>query len=304
MAKKMLFLFNPKAGRSAIKNSLSEILNIFTAGGYDVLAHPSQAHMDMEKFVIERGREFDVIVTSGGDGSLSETINGLMRMDNPPVLGYIPAGTVNDFAVSHKISKNMLVAAKDIVDGEVVKTDICKFNDSYFSYVAAFGAFTDVSYDTPQEAKNILGRNAYILEGIKRLPTLHSYNVEVEHDGEIFTGDFIYGMASNALSVGGMKLGKHTEISMNDGYFEVGLVKKTVSDFFNATTMLGAALSQFLLDNKSVYSFKTDKLIVRSESGISWTLDGEYGGVCTEAVIESKKEALDIIVPHRILPLK
>ncbi|MDO4542505.1 MAG: YegS/Rv2252/BmrU family lipid kinase, partial [Bacillota bacterium] len=225
MAKKMLFLYNPKAGRSAIKTKLAEILNILTAGGYDIFVHPSQAPMDMQNFVVERGREFDVIVTSGGDGSLNETINGLMRLEKPPVLGYIPTGTVNDFAASHGISKNMLVAARDIVDGKMVKTDIGKFNDNYFSYVAAFGAFTDVSYDTPQEAKNILGRTAYILEGIKRLPTLHSHHLTVEHDGEIIEGDFIYGMASNSLSVGGMKLGTQTSISMNDGYFEAGLVK-------------------------------------------------------------------------------
>lgn len=304
MAKKMLFLYNPKAGRSAIKTKLSEILNILTAGGYDIFVHPSQAPMDMQNLVTERGQEFDIIVTSGGDGSLNETVNGLMHLENPPILGYIPTGTVNDFAASHNISKNMLVAAHDIVDGEVVKTDIGKFNDNYFSYVAAFGAFTDVSYDTPQEAKNILGRNAYILEGIKRLTTLHSYHLTLEYDNEIIEGDFIYGMASNSLSVGGMKLGQQSGISMNDGYFEVGLVKKSISDFFNATTMLGAALSQYLVDSKFVYGFKSNKLSIHSEEGISWTLDGEYGGVCTDVVIESKKEALDIIVPRRILPLK
>ncbi len=304
MAKKMLFLYNPKAGRNAIKTKLAEILNILTAGGYDILVRPSQAPMDMENIVKERGKEFDIIVTSGGDGSLNETINGLMSLENPPVLGYIPTGTVNDFAASHNISKNMLVAARDIVNGDIVKTDIGKFNNSYFSYVAAFGAFTDVSYDTSQDAKNILGRNAYILEGIKRIPSLTSHHITVEYENELIEGDFIYGMASNSLSVGGMKLGHRTSISMNDGYFEFGLVKKTVSDFFNATTMLGAALSQDLIDNKSVYNFKAKKVIIRSQEGISWTLDGEFGGVCTEAVIESKKEALDIIVPHRILPLK
>ncbi|MEG2405514.1 MAG: YegS/Rv2252/BmrU family lipid kinase [Clostridiales bacterium] len=297
MNKKMLFLFNPKAGKSSIKNSLSDILNIFTVGGYDLMVHPSQAPMDMEEFVTQRGKEFDVIVTCGGDGSLNETINGLMQLDNPPPLGYIPTGTMNDFAASHNISKNMLVAAKDIVRGKIARTDIGKFNDHYFSYVAAFGAFTDVSYGTPQESKNVFGKNAYILEGIKRIPTLASYHIILEYEDKIMEDDFIYGMMSNSISIGGMKMAKKTAVSMNDGYFEVNLVKKELSDFFNATTLLGAVISLDLINNKSLFSFKAQKITVRHKEGLSWTLDGEFGGVCTEAVIESKKEALEIFVP-------
>lgn len=299
MNKKMLFMFNPKAGKSAIKNSLSDILNIFTVGGYDLFVHPSQAPMDIQEFVQKRGNEFDVVVTCGGDGSLNETVNGLMQMEKPPVLGYIPTGTMNDFASSHGISKNMLVAAKDIVNGKIVRTDIGQFNNDYFAYVAAFGAFTDVSYGTPQGSKNIFGKNAYILEGIRRIPMLSSYHIIIEHEDTVIEDDFIYGMASNSVSVGGIKMGKNESISMDDGFFEVYLVKKGLSDIFNATTMLGALIAQDATFNHSLYTFKANKITVHHKDGLDWTLDGEFGGSCKTAVIESKKQALEIIVPNK-----
>ena len=297
MNKKMLFLFNIKAGTAGIRTKAADIINIFTRGGYDVLAHPSQSPTDMEELIKARGNEFDVVVTCGGDGSLNDTINGLMALEDPPPLGYIPTGTMNDFASSHHLNNNMLVAASDIVHGSVVYTDIGCFNGRYFSYVAAFGAFTDVAYDTPQATKNLFGKTAYILEGIKRLPTLTSHHLKVECDELVTEGDYIYGMASNALTVGGISLNKKAEISIDDGCFELVLIRKGVSDILNAQVMLSAVV-QGVEHNKFIEYARTRKLKVTSDEDLSWTLDGEFGGDVHEATIECIEKKLKIIVPR------
>lgn len=297
MNKKMLFLFNLKAGTAGIRTRAADIIDIFTRGGYDVLAHPSQSASDMEEFVKERGEEFDIVVTCGGDGSLNDTINGLMALDNPPPLGYIPTGTMNDFASSHHLNNNLLVAASDIVHGSVVYTDVGRFNGRYFSYVAAFGAFTDVAYDTPQASKNLFGKTAYILEGIKRLATLTSYHLKVECDELETEGDYIYGMVSNALTVGGINLNRKGYVEIDDGCFELVLVKKGISDILNAQVMLSAVV-QGVEKNKYIEYARTKKVVVTADEPLSWTLDGEFGGGVHEATIECIEKKLQIIVPR------
>ncbi len=297
MAKKMLLVFNLKAGTSSVRGKVADILNILTRGGYDVTAHPSQGPDDMERYVRGRGHEFDVVVVCGGDGSLNNTINGLMTLDDPPPLGYIPTGTMNDFAASHQINSNMLLAAKDVVNGMETYTDIGCFNGRYFSYVAAFGAFTDVAYGTPQASKNIFGKGAYLVEGIRRLPMISAQHLKVKCDNLEAEGDYIYGMASNALSVGGFNLDRKTSVSMDDGCFELILVKKGVTAIFNAPVML-AALTQNIENNRYLEYARTSKVVLTSEEPISWTLDGEFGGDIQEATIECIRQKLKIIVPQ------
>lgn len=296
MNKKMLFLFNIKAGTSGIRNKTADIIDIFTRGGYDVLAHPSQSATDMEEIVKARGNEFDVVVTCGGDGSLNDTINGLMALEDPPVLGYIPTGTMNDFASSHHLSNNMMIAASDIVHGTVTYTDVGCFNGRYFSYVAAFGAFTDVSYDTPQSTKNILGKSAYILEAVKRIPLLTSNHMRVKCNDLEFENDFIYGMACNSLTVGGIPLDRKGELELDDGRFNVILIRKGISDILNASVMLNSVLMG-LEKSKHIDFIRTNKVTITSDEPVSWTLDGEFGGNVCEAEIECIEKKLKIIVP-------
>ena len=292
----MLFLFNIKAGTSGIRAKAADIIDIFTRGGYDVLAHPSQSATDMEDFVRARGNEFDVVVTCGGDGSLNDTINGLMSLENPPALGYIPTGTMNDFASSHHLSNNMLIAASDIVHGVVTYTDVGCFNGRYFSYVAAFGAFTDVSYDTPQATKNILGKSAYILEAMKRIPLLTSNKMKIKCEDLEFENDFIYGMASNSLTVAGIPLDRKGELELDDGRFNVILIRKGISDLLNAPVILNSVLLG-LENNKHIDFIRTNRVTLISEEPVSWTLDGEFGGEVKEATIECIEKKLKIIVP-------
>jgi diacylglycerol kinase family enzyme len=211
---------------------------------------------------------------------------------------------MNDFAASHRLNNNMLVAANDIVNGELTYTDVGCFNCRYFSYVAAFGAFTDVAYDTPQVSKNIFGKSAYIFEGIKRLPTLSSYHVRIECDELEAEGDYIFGMASNALTVGGIKMTKKTPISMDDGYFEVMLVKKGISDFFNAQMMLHAIVQG--VDHPQFITYvRTKRVKLFIDKPVSWTLDGEFGGDAQNATVTCIKKKLKIYVPpHPIVPVE
>ncbi|MBR5329176.1 MAG: YegS/Rv2252/BmrU family lipid kinase [Firmicutes bacterium] len=296
MNKKMLFLFNIKAGTSGIRSRAADIIDIFTRGGYDVLAHPSQSASDMEDIVRERGNEFDVVVTCGGDGSLNDTINGLMALDDPPALGYIPTGTMNDFASSHHLNHNMLVAASDIVHGVVTYTDVGRFNGRYFSYVAAFGAFTDVSYDTPQSTKNILGKSAYILEGLKRVPFLTSQHLKIKCEDLEIENDYVYGMASNSLTVAGVPLDRKGELELDDGLFNMVFIRKGLMDILNAQVMLNAVLTG-LENSKHIDFLRSKSITITSDEPIAWTLDGEFGGEVKEAKIECVEKKLKLIVP-------
>ena len=155
--KKMLFIFNPFSGKAQIKSKLFEIIDVFVKGGYEVIVHPTQAVGDGFEKTKELAPQVDLVVCSGGDGTLDEVVSGLMEVDQRVPIGYIPAGSTNDFANSLSISKDMVQAAKDIIEGNLYSCDVGAFNNDSFVYIAAFGLFTDVSYETDQHMKNILG---------------------------------------------------------------------------------------------------------------------------------------------------
>ncbi len=292
--KKLLFVFNPLAGKGMIKSNLCDIIDIFTKGGYIVTAYPTQAPLDgYEKIVAEAGN-YDIVCACGGDGTLSETVRGLMHYKDKIPLGYIPAGSTNDFAASMSLSKKMTDAAAEIMDGVFFDYDIGDFNGTNFVYVAAFGAFTDVSYQTPQWSKNMLGHAAYILEGIRRLPKLSGVNVRVEHDGEVIEGSFIYGMVSNTISVGGMKKLIADGVCFDDGLFEITLIRTPTNAIELSNTLTEAALDKF--NDKYIVTFKTSKVTFTSKDEIAWTLDGEAGGSYTDVTIRNIKQAVRFLV--------
>jgi YegS/Rv2252/BmrU family lipid kinase len=292
--KRLLFVFNPHAGKGMIKANLCDIVNIFTKGGYEVTVYPTQAPQDGMKKIISDGDRFNVVVVSGGDGTLSEGVNAIMRMRTKVPLGYIPAGSTNDFASSMDIPKNMLKAAKAIVDGVTYDYDIGEFNEKYFVYVAAFGAFTDVSYETSQTFKNRFGHMAYIAEGIKRLHTYSGINVAVEHDGGSIEGSFILGMISNSTSIGGMKRLIPSGVCFDDGLFEVTLVKTPQGPLALQSLLREAALNK--LSEKNFVTLRTSHLKIRTASNVAWTLDGEAGGKHNKVEIFNRKQAISFIV--------
>ena len=295
MQKSLLFLVNPKAGKAEIRNNLLDIIDTFVKQGWNVMVRTTQYSGELRDIIAQEGCHYDMVVCSGGDGTLNEAVSGLLRTECRPRLGYIPAGTTNDFAVSLGIPRNAQQAAETIVSGQPFSCDVGAFNDRHFVYVAAFGAFTEVSYSTPQQFKNALGRAAYILEGIKHLAEIKTYQLIVEHSGGKISGEFIYGMVSNSISVGGFKMNVGANVSMDDGLLEVLLVKKPR----NPLELQGAIAALLLndLDNPCLYAFHTSEVRIFSAEEISWTLDGEFGGNLRNVHIHVVPKAYDIMVP-------
>lgn len=299
--KKLLFVYNPRAGKEMLKPRLSDVLDIFVKAGYEVTVHPTQAYRDAYYQIKEyEVGKYDLIACSGGDGTIDEVATGMMKRremgkDVVPV-GYIPAGTTNDFAKSLHIPRKPLAAADNAVKGVPFPCDIGKFNDSVFVYIAAFGIFTDVSYETDQAVKNVLGHMAYILEGAKRIFNIPSYKIKVEHDGEVIEDEFIFGMVTNSRSVGGFSNMVGKNIVFDDGLFEVTLIKTPKNPI--ALQEIIAALLIERVDTKHMYTFKTKKITFDSVEEIPWTLDGEFGGEQDYVEIENVQKAMEIMVPE------
>ena len=299
--KKLLFVYNPRAGKEMLKPRLSDVLDIFVKAGYELTVHPTQAYRDAYYQIKEyEVGKYNLIACSGGDGTIDEVATGMMKRremgkDVVPV-GYIPAGTTNDFAKSLHIPRKPLAAADNAVKGVPFPCDIGKFNDSVFVYIAAFGIFTDVSYETDQAVKNVLGHMAYILEGAKRIFNIPSYKIKVEHDGEVIEDEFIFGMVTNSRSVGGFSNMVGKNIVFDDGLFEVTLIKTPKNPI--ALQEIIAALLIEQVDTKHMYTFKTKKITFDSVEEIPWTLDGEFGGEQDYVEIENVQKAMEIMVPE------
>lgn len=295
---KLLFVYNPHSGVGKIKSQLSDIIEIMVQAGYEVSVHPTQAVLDARNVVLERAGQYDLVVCCGGDGTLDETVTGLIEGGHKIPLGYIPAGSTNDFAASLNLPKNMKKAAQAAVGGDDFLCDVGCFGDRHFVYIAAFGLFTDVSYQTKQELKNVLGHVAYILEGARRIGSHPSYRMRVEYDGGVIEDEFLYGMVTNSLSVGGFKGMTGDDVLLNDGLFEVMLIR-TPRNAVELNEII-AVLTKLRTESDMIYTFKTDELFVSPYQSIPWTLDGEFGGQQTQIHLQNLKQALSIRVPAKM----
>ena len=293
--KKLLFVLNPKAGKAQIKNHLLEIVDIFVKAGYEVTVCVTQEKGDAIRLVETREEGYELLVCSGGDGTLDEVVTGMVKSGKSLPVGYIPAGSTNDFASSLKLPRNMKKAARVIMEGHPFACDIASFNRDLFVYVAAFGMFTDVSYETGQEMKNALGHLAYILEGVKSLTAVKAYHMRFAYDNNVIEGNFLFGMITNSVSVGGFKKITGKNVELNDGELEVTLVRLPGS--LAEMNQLIGALADKNPENALICWFKTSRLQIESDEEIAWTLDGEYGGAHKEVLIEDYREALQIMVP-------
>ncbi|MCR5197065.1 MAG: YegS/Rv2252/BmrU family lipid kinase [Pseudobutyrivibrio sp.] len=296
MSKRLLFILNPRSGKGQIKEYLADILDIMIKAGYQVSVHVTQSSGDATTQTIEQAENYDRIVCSGGDGTLDEVVTGMMQLpeDKRKPIGYIPAGSTNDFGNSLGIDKNMLNAARISVSENLFPCDIGRFNSDSFVYVAAFGIFTEVSYATSQDLKNVLGHAAYIIEGAKQLRDIPSFKMHVEYDGNIVYDEFIYGMITNSMSVGGFQGIIRGDIGLNDGVFEVTLIK-TPRNPLEFNEIIGF-MTGIIPDSDMVYSFQTPQIKITSEEEVPWTLDGEYGGSHTEVNIDDVHKALEIAI--------
>lgn len=293
--KKLLFIFNPHSGKAKIKGQLSDIIDTMVKADYEVTVYPTQAPGDAAGKVEEEAGTYDMVVCSGGDGTLDEVVTGLMHLEEKVPLGYIPAGSTNDFATSLGIPKDMVRASEAAVRGVPFSCDIGAFNQDFFVYVAAFGLFTQVSYKTSQEWKNVLGHAAYILEGMRSLQEIPSFLMKVEHDGEYIQDEFIFGMITNSTSVGGFKGMTGKDVRLDDGVFEVTLIKKPKNPI--ELNEIIASLINLVDDTYMIYSFKTEEVKFIAPKEISWTRDGEFGGNHTEVIIKNLCRSVEIMIP-------
>ena len=291
--KRMLFIMNPYSGMRRAARYLSDIIALFNRSGYEVIAHMTGAQGEAIEVVARSADKVDLVVCCGGDGTFNETVTGLLRSGVDIPVGYIPAGSTNDFASSMKLSTNVMQAARDIVEGTPVAYDIGKFGSRYFSYVASFGAFTKVSYATPQNIKNALGHTAYVLESITELSQIRKEHVRMELDGEVIEDDFIFGAISNSTSVGGILTLDPNQVDMADGKLEVLLVR-VPRDLAELAECIKAVQSQQY--NCAAITFRSaEKIRVFSNPLMPWTLDGEREDGHTHVDVENVHLAIRLI---------
>ena len=277
MDKKLLFIVNPRAGKRKSHAPLFDAVSIYSEAGYlvsvRVTSHPGEA----TELAEDLGAEFDLVVCHGGDGTLNETVNGVMRIpkEKRPAVSYLPGGSTNDFAASLNISSNPAEAALSAMRLEPRKLDVGRLGERNFVYVASFGAFTKTTYTVPQDIKNVFGHFAYMLDGVKNLDTLCPYRMKITADGEVFDGEYLFGAISNSTSIAGLMKLSDEEVLFNDGLFELLLVP---------VPRTSAAMQALILAlvNKDYYN--SEGLIFRhvkhvtaeTAEDIPWTLDGEY----------------------------
>ena len=272
--KKMLFVMNPYSGTRKANQYLPEIISLFNQAGFDVTVRMTSGPQDAAAVVERLAGESDVVVCCGGDGTFNETVTGVLRSGVDVPIGYIPAGSTNDFAASLKLSTNIMQAAQDIVEGVPNRYDVGKFGDRYFSYVASFGAFTKASYTTPQSVKNVLGHTAYVLSGISELSQIHTEHVRLEIGEEVVEDDFLFGAVCNSTSVGGILTLDPRQVDMADGKLEVLLVRSPKS-LLELTDCIAAVQSQ-QYNNCEMITFRSGSEIrITANPDMPWTLDGE-----------------------------
>lgn len=292
--KKLLLIVNPKAGRNKSRGPLFDAAAVFSEAGHLLAIHNTTAPCDAAETAAREGGGYDVVVAVGGDGTLNEVISGLMRLEEKPLLGYIPQGSTNDFASSLHVSGKPAEAAAAIVKAAPRQLDIGFWNERSFVYVASFGAFTRSSYTAPQAAKNALGHFAYILEGMKDLDTLRPYKIKLTADGEVLDGEYLFGAVCNSTSIGGLMKLDPERVVLDDGKFEMLLIPspKTPVDLQN----LVLALLNQQYDREGLVFRHVSSLHLETEENLPWSLDGEYAPSVPTVDIVNRRRALTMLL--------
>ncbi len=294
MAKTLLLIVNPRAGRTRSMAPMFDAAAHFCEEGYHIsirrTAYPGHA----AEIVESEGGNFDRIVCCGGDGTLNETVRGVMTLDAPPPVGYIPGGSTNDFAASLSLTADPVQAAKRITSSQGKRLDVGTFNGRPFVYVASFGAFTKASYSAPQSIKNDLGHLAYLLEGVRDLSTLRPYPATVATEEEVFDGDFLFGAITNATSVGGLMKLQKEQVVLDDGLFELLLVP-TPTSASELQELIRALVLQDFTGGGVVFRH-VPAVTVTTPEGFPWTLDGEYGSGAETVEIQNLRQRLEFLL--------
>lgn len=291
--KQLLLIINPVSGMKKAAKRLSDIVSVFNRANYDTHVYITANRGDATHVVCERGGEMDLIVCCGGDGTLNETVTGIIRANLTVPLGYIPTGSTNDFSNTLKLNSNPIKAAEQILNGTPTPLDVGRFGDSYFTYIASFGAFTKASYATKQTTKNALGHLAYVLGGIQEISGIKKQHVRMELDGAVLEDDFIFGAVCNSTSVGGVLTLAPSLVDLSDGKFEVLLVRtpKDITEFSDLIT----SLNNQTYDCKMLTLRSASKVTVKTKA-LSWSLDGEYAEGANRIEIENLHNRLLLVL--------
>ncbi len=295
--KNLLLILNPNAGMKKANKYLTDILVLFKHYGYESTVCVTTDGNDAFKYVKKYQNDSDLIVCIGGDGTFNQIVEAVIELKCTKAIGYIPAGSTNDFANSLKLSKKVLEAAEDIMTGNIVNIDIGKFNDRYFSYIASCGLFTKASYSTPQNVKNMYGHLAYVLEGIKDLTSVKSHHLKFEFDGKVYEDDYVFAAVCNSTSVGGLLTLDPDSVDLNDGLFEILLIKmpKNIMDL-NAIIV---ALNTREYNTEMITFHSASSAKIYADKNTNWTIDGEYMRGCNIIDMKGINNAVKIVVPNR-----
>lgn len=290
--KKVLVLINPNSGKKNSKESVLDALNLFSANNYQMEIYLSQKPMDVTRYIEENGERFDVVAVFGGDGTLNEATNGLMKLKHKPVISYFPTGTMNDFGTNFGLTNDMKQCANIACVGHIESFDVGKMNSRYFNYVAGFGAFCNVSYETKQELKKQIGNLAYIIKAIHEIPNLHPYHVKMNLDGKVFEKDLMFGLIINGNRVAGFEMVEQADNTFKDGLFDIILVEHTPNPLELYNYPLGVLHPE--LNMKYVERYQAKSIIIESQEKLAWTVDGEEGEETLVARVENISQALQI----------
>ena len=294
--KKMLVIMNPFAGTRQANKYLAGILDIFCKGGYEVRIAMTQKAGDGTALAEEHARDNDIIVAIGGDGTFNEVVAGVLGSGADTPIGYIPAGTTNDFAASVGLNTSTLAAARSIVSGHKQRFDIGSFNGRYFSYVASFGAFTSTSYNVPQDLKNAIGHAAYVLSGITDVVNIKPLHLRVVSGEDIYEGDYVFGAICNSTSMGGIINLKSADVDMNDGLFEVMLIKAP-ENIIDLNSIIFALSTQSYSECDQITFFSSAHVDIDAPADMPWTLDGEYQEPSEKVAVSNVYDAVQLMLP-------
>lgn len=294
---KLLLIVNPRSGKMKMKSALLDVVQVFSDAGYTVTVYPTKAPADATAYVEKTAGEYETLVCCGGDGTLNEVITGIMNCGLKCDLGYIPSGTLNEWSSGLKISRNVITAANDIVNGNLLPLDIGSFGDKFFSYTASFGAFTEASYSAPQGIKNSLGQLAYLLEGIKSIGSIKPVSLTFVLPDKTIEGDFLFGAISNSLSVGGVVKYNEGLVSLNDGLFEIMLIRDPKNPL-HFQSLVSAMLTKNY-DNPYIEFYHVPYVTVKNAENVAWTLDGEKAVSGDTVEIKNLHSALNFYLPQK-----
>ena len=297
--KRIMLIVNPCAGTKRANRYLCDIVDLFYKHGYETVVFTTQGKGDGTKIVVENINRIkpDIVVCIGGDGTYNEVASGVVFSSVDVPIGYIPAGTTNDLGTTFGIPKTIMQAAKNVVEGQYKKVDIGDFNGRYFSYIASFGAFTEVSYTTDQGMKNVLGHFAYILSGVKSLSSIKPIKIECTADGENCDGVYIFGSISNTRHIAGLVELKSEIVDLTDGKFEVMLVKYP-SDAMELASII-YSINTGKYDSKLIKFISAKNVHIKMPGNVNWTIDGEYQSGCEEIVAKNLYQKITLILPEK-----